>query len=185
MGQPLPFKPVKLISGVLISLPSAWDQLLEELSAAFGPIDFQSPGIPFTYTHYYDDEMGVPVFRRFVSFRRLVSPHRISEIKLQTNEIENRFRVRGKRKINLDPGLLYLSRLILATTKDGSHRIPHQNGIFAEVTLLFQGDDFRPLPWTYPDYRSQEYQKILKNIRINYKAQLQETADRVEGRHNP
>ena len=173
MGKPLPFTPAKLISGVLISLPSAWSPLLEELSAAFGPADFQSPAIPFTFTHYYDEEMGVPIERRFVSFQRLVSPQRIAEFKLLTNDIENRFRRHGKRKVNLDPGLLSLSRLILATSKDGSHRIPHRDGIYAEVTLLYEKGDFRPLPWTYPDFHSREYREIFKEIRRIYKGQLQ------------
>jgi hypothetical protein len=173
MGHPLPFTPVKLISGVLISLPSAWNRLLEELSAAFGSMDYQSPAIPFTFTRYYDEEMGVPIIRRFVSFHRLLSPQRISEIKLLTNEIENHFHRDGRRRINLDPGFLSSSRLILATTKDGAHRVPHQDGIYAEVTLIYEKGDFRPLPWTYPDYRSREYREILGNIRRIYKEQLQ------------
>jgi hypothetical protein len=180
MGHPLPFAQVKLISGILTSQPSVWDPLLEELSSAFGPIDYQSPGIPFTFTHYYDEEMGIPILRHFVSFRRLVSPCRISEIKLLTNDIENRFRRNGKRQVNIDPGFLCSSRLILATTKDGSHRIPLQDGIYAEVTLLFEKGDFRPLPWTYPDYRSRKYREILLAMRRLYKEEPKKTTGAAE-----
>ncbi len=64
--------------------------------------------------------------------------------------IEDAFREGGDRTLNLDPGLLSLSRFALATTKDGSHRIPLRDGIYAEVTLVYERGGFHPLPWTVP-----------------------------------
>lgn len=172
MAEPRSFTPEKLITAVLISVPSAWEELIEKLSEEFGELDFRSDAIPFTFTRYYDAEMGTPIVRRFVAFRRLVPPNRLADIKMATNSLENRFRERGKRRINLDPGLLALSRLVLATTKEGSHRIALRDGIYAEVTLLFERGDFRSLPWTYPDYRTDRYREVLREIRRMYKSQL-------------
>ncbi len=95
----------------------------------------------------------------------------IAEIKLQTNRVEEQFREAGGRKVNIDPGLLCLSRFILVTTKESAHRIPLSGGIHAEITLLFHKGSFRPLEWTYPDYRSPEYLHVLNEIRGLYKAQ--------------
>ena len=75
--------------------------------------------------------------------------------------------------MNLDPGLLSLGKLILASTKDNAQRIPLRDGIYAEVTLIYREKSYRPLPWTYPDYRSPEYLEILHALREELREKLQ------------
>jgi hypothetical protein len=116
--------------------------------------------------------MGGPIQRSFVSFSRLVDPSSLALIKQQTNALEDRFRVDGLRTVNLDPGLMALSRFTLATTKESAHRIPLEGGIYAEITLLYARGSFRSLEWTYPDYRSERYISLLNEIRALYKTQL-------------
>jgi hypothetical protein len=171
MGEATQFLPEKLVMGVLISRPQREQELLSILDSTWGPSDFCSQLMPFTYTDYYDVEMGPGIQRFFVSFRRLVDPSMIADIKLQTNRVEEHFRETEGRKVNIDPGLLCLSRFVLVTTKENAHRVPLSGGIYAEVTLLFHKGSFRPLEWTYPDYRSAEYLRALNEIRGLYKAQ--------------
>ena len=64
-----------------------------------------------------------------------------------------------------------LPRFVLATTKENAHRIPLADGIFAEITLLYGKGGFQPLPWTYPDFRSEPTLSILNKIRALYKSQ--------------
>ena len=172
MGQIKTFYPEKLVLAILISGPKLKTRLLDILKEHFGELDYLSRELDFTFTRYYDREMGRTIKRLFVSFQPLVSPETFWEIKIKTNRLENNFREEGKRKVNLDPGLLSLSRFILATTKDSSHRIPLNSGIYGEITLLYKRKSFRPLEWTYPDYRDPEYLEILKNIREIYESQL-------------
>jgi hypothetical protein len=174
MGQILPFKPEKLIIPILISRPQMRTPLIQELQRCYGAIDYTSRDLPFVHTHYYDEEMGTPISRFFVSFLRLIDPGTLAQIKNETNELEKRFYQAGKRTVNIDPGLLSLSRFILASSKDGSHRVPLCEGVFAEITLVYERGGYRALPWTYPDYRSSEYLDILAEIRKLYKAQLNE-----------
>jgi len=162
----------KLVIGVLVGDRGLEERLLSSLAASFGPIDHRSAVLDFTYTSYYDEEMGKPIVRFFVSFQNLVSPDRLASIKLATNALEKDFAVAGKRKINLDPGLLALSRFILASTKNSSHRVPLGGGIYAEIELMFEKGSFRPVEWTYSDYRSEAYIKILNEIREIYKRNL-------------
>lgn len=171
MGQIVPFRPQKLVIGILISRPRMRRRLIEELHSCYGPIDYTSRDLPFAYTRYYDEEMGTPISRFFISFLRLVDPGLLAQIKSETNELETRFCEAGKRKVNIDPGLLGLSRFILASSKDGSHRVPLSGGVFAEITLVYEKGGYRALPWTYPDYRSAEYLDLLADIRQLYKAQ--------------
>ncbi len=158
--------------GLLSSLTGADDELKALLVEQWGAVDFCSAPIAFTFTDYYRGEMGPRIVRTFLSFGKLVDPSCLSRVKLRTNEIENRFRDRGMRRVNLDPGLMALSRFSLATTKESAHRVPLADGIYAEITLLYSKGTFRPLEWTYPDFRSAEYLAALNQIRSLYKDQL-------------
>ena len=180
MGVPRPFDQEKLVIAVLISEATLSEggfreRLLARLQQAFGPTDYLSETLPFSFTHYYDQELGAPLSRLFVAFRTLVDPQTLARLKIQTNAIEDEFRAAtpgagGGRRVNLDPGLLSSSRFVLASTKDGSHRIPLAEGIFAEITLQYRRPCFHPVPWTYPDYRSEEVREVLLQIRNLLKA---------------
>jgi hypothetical protein len=171
MGTAGVFGREKLVIAILISAIGRRDELLAHLAERWGPVDYASDPFPFTFTHYYDAEMGSSIDRFFISFERLVDPARLAQIKQETNGIEDLFRENGSRKVNLDPGLLSLPRFILATTKENAHRIPLAGGIYAEITLLYGKGSFRPLPWTYPDFRSEPTLSILNKIRARYKSQ--------------
>jgi len=172
MGTPGVYTPEKLVMGILSSLTGGEDELRGLLVENWGGIDFTSPPIPFTFTDYYRGEMGGDIVRTFVSFDRLVDPSCLAGVKLRTNAIEQRFAVQGRRRVNLDPGLMALSRFSLATTKESAHRVPLSHGIYAEITLLYAKGGFRSLDWTYPDFRSSAYRAVLNDIRARYKAQL-------------
>lgn len=177
MGEEKTFEPWKLFAGLLVSdgyAPVFDENLKLILTEHFGPVDYESPGLPFTYTDYYRREMGENILRKFVSFENLVDPSELWRIKLTTNELEQRFAIRGRRVINIDPGILSLSRLLLATTKDNAHRIPLSGGIYAEITLLYRNKDFTALPWTYPDYQTSAYKEIFSHIRQIFKDQLKQ-----------
>lgn len=175
MGDINAFQKENLIIGVLSTMPGVELELQNRLEKEFGPVDLISEQLDFNFTSYYDDEMGQGIRRWFYSFTTLIDPSKLPAIKALTNKIEECWAVDGERKVNLDPGLLDLNRLILATTKNVGHRIPLQDGIYGEVTLIFMKKDFHPLPWTYPDYQSPEYIKILKEIRGLYKVKLKQS----------
>lgn len=155
----------KLVLGILLAEPEFEGRLMLELENEFGDIDYVSEWLDFSCTHYYDQEMGAPIVKRFISFTKLIDPQQLAAIKIKTNRIEENFRTKDFRRVNLDPGILSQSRFILATTKDGSHRIPLRDGIYGEVTLQYSQKDFRDQPWTYPDYRTSDYKLIFNKIR--------------------
>lgn len=169
--------PVKLIA----SMFTARGELLEEakvrLSQEFGPIDYESEVLPFDHTTYYAAEFGENLKRRFVAFAELLHPGKLAEIKLLTNALEMEWAIEGKRRINIDPGYVSHSRLVLATTKNHAHRIYLGQGIYAEVTLHFRGGTFQPWPWTYPDYASPPLIAIFNHIRGLYVKQLRTIAN--------
>jgi len=119
--------------------------------------------------------MGRDLKRRFLSFVRLISPERLSEIKIQTNALEEKITEEMKaerRVVNLDPGYLTPSALIMATAKNFAHRIPLQDGIYAHLELLMIKKEMRTLDWTYPDYKTKDYQDFFMEVRRIYLSQL-------------
>jgi Domain of unknown function (DUF4416) len=165
MGSASDFPREKLIIPVLFSDESSLKSAVGSLVRRYGATDYRSPELPFTYSGYYNREMGTEIRRVFLGFEELVDPSRLWRVKRYTNSLERRFTAAGGRRVNLDPGLLDLNRLLLATTKHAGHRIPLRQGIYAEITLHYRRGRFEPLPWTYPDYRSREYQEILLELR--------------------
>ncbi len=181
MGEPKPHPPVKLICGMISAHKELFDKAASLLQERFGPIDLKSHVIPFNFTDYYAEEMGENLRRIFLSFQKLIRPEDLVEIKLQTNQFERKFLYPGteRRMINLDPGYVAAGKLILATTKDHSHRVYLGKGIFAEATLRYYKGSFRPWEWTYPDYRTEEYIQIFNQIRRIYMKQLRDMREEM------
>lgn len=103
-------------------------------------------------------------------------PDEIAAIKIKTNALEEAIASEEKyvvaRPVNIDPGYINESRLILASTKDFSHRIYLRDGIYAEVTLDYRQGKYESFPWTFPDYKSSEYQEFFLLVRGHYVKKL-------------
>lgn len=172
--QPLP---VKLFIGVLTSIPEILPAAEAQLSALYGPVDDRSPAFPFDWTGYYDKEMGHPINRHFLSFENLIKPESIAEIKVATNDLESSLAsewTRVSRPINLDPGYIEESKLVLASTKNFYHRIYIARGIYAEATLHYEKKGaWQAFPWTFPDYAAERYHPYFLSVRDRYREQLQ------------
>ena len=174
--------PVKLFVGVLTSIREVLPQVEEKLAALFGAVDSKSDGFPFDQTRYYDEEMGTPIRRSFLSFEKLIDPSEISKIKVKTNDLEFAFAAQYpqvRRPVNLDPGYLEQSKIVLASTKNFFHRILVSGGIYAEVTLHFEDGKWQVFPWTFPDYASGRYDEYFSSLRDRYRSQLSAAGVRI------
>ena len=169
MGSPSIPNDVKLIAGFIFRDPGCFELARARITDLFGEADYESPALDFSATGYYEEEFGKDLRRKFLSLKRPVKLEDAGIIKLNTNEIESSLAFRGKRRINIDPGYLNLSKLVLFTTKDYSHRVHIADAIFAEVALYFKDGTFNPFPWTYPDFKTKDYIDIFNSIREIYK----------------
>jgi hypothetical protein len=177
MGEVREPQPIKMFVGILTALPSALTQLRGPLEDQLGPVDCESQLLEFAYTDYYEPEMGPGLKRKFLGFGRLDNPDALVDLKLFTNRVEQTLAINGKRTVNIDPGYITVARVVLASTKDFAHRLYLGKGIHGEVTLIYRKKDFRALPWTYPDYRSEAYRQFFKELRKVYMAQLASFGD--------
>jgi hypothetical protein len=161
-------KPVKLIIGIFLKDKSLFPSAVRMLADRYGSVDMVSRWFPFDLTDYYESEMGTPLLRRMMAFELLIRREDLTAIKVETNTLESRFALDGKRRVNLDPGYVSREHVVVATGKNFSHRIYIGQGIYADLTLLFQNGVFQKLPWTYPDYCRSDMLRYLKRVRDKY-----------------
>lgn len=143
----------KFFFGLIFDVSFDVERAYEALEQKFSDkIDIKSEIIDFSFTGYYNAEMGANLKRQWISLETPLFPDRLADMKIETNNIESLFVKDGGRKVNIDPGYITPANVILASTKDFSHRIYLSKGIYAEVTTIYRKDGFTKLPWTYPDY---------------------------------
>lgn len=177
MSRPGPATPVKPVVSMLLARDDLGPALVARLAEYFGPPDLVGPWWPFTATAYYAPEMGPNLGRRLVSFLHLADPAHLADWKVFTQELEQAFSLGERRLANLDPGYVARERLVLATGKNYTHRIYLDQGIYGDLTLVYGRGDWRPLPWSYPDYAQGELPALLLVVRQKYLWQLKAMAD--------
>ncbi|GBE04742.1 MAG TPA: DUF4416 family protein [Nitrospirae bacterium] len=162
--------PVKLFIGMISREVSLFERLKDELQKLYGPLDMQSPVWDWAHTDYYLNEMGEGLKRQFIFFKELIDPGAVSAIKLKTIELENQHLNENKgRWINIDPGYLDSARVVLVSAKDFSHRVYIGNSIYAEATLVYSGNNYQTMPYTYPDFMTDKCFELFKKARALYK----------------
>ncbi len=180
MAQPKEFAPVKLICGLIYKEDALYGEVRRRLEAEWGRVDSESAPFPFDLTDYYEAEMGPGLVRRFMSFETLIAPESLPERKIRAIEIEEALRrehgARG-RPVNIDPGYLSASALVMATAKDFAHRIPLGRGIFAHLEFLFTKTSVKALEWTYPDLRREPPQAYFRSVREIFLRGIRERPD--------
>lgn len=153
MGEPKLPSPVILIAAICYGDADDAESALSQMIARYGTLQMKSESFSFNHTQYYRHEMGENLKKFFCAFTNLIDPSDIVDIKLFTNELEKCYTCDNKRKVNIDPGYLEAAKLVLATTKNYSHRIYLGKGIYGDVQLYWRHGRFCINEWTYPDYR--------------------------------
>jgi len=165
--------PGRLIVSIIYSSVEPMYSALKRIEKKFGRVEFETEELDFIHTNYYAEEMGSELRRKFFAFEKMVKRDRLANIKIWTNELEGKY---GDivddfvfRTVNIDPGIMTLANLTLASTKDFAHRVYLRDGIYAETTLLYEDKKFKPLPWTYPDYAEPGTIAFLSKVRATMK----------------
>ncbi|GAB6125106.1 DUF4416 family protein [Humidesulfovibrio idahonensis] len=185
--EPLPGKLVLSVLAAQRWWEEGWEPLRAALADRFGPVDYESEPLAFDHTAYYEEELGAPLFRRILGFERLVRLDGLKDLKLATNGLERGLAgENGARRVNLDPGLLTLERLVLASGKNFTHRVYLGGGIWADLTLIYnKRQGWVDLPWTFPDYATEDMKRRLTALRAMYKTAIEAGESRLNQGESP
>ncbi len=152
------------------------EEVERRLSAAYGAVEDRTEIFLFSFPGRFQREMGENLKKRIICFETLVPIEQLPEVKMFTNDLEWEYREhhleRSRRAINLDPGYLTLSKVLLASTRNYSHHVYLKDGVYGELLLRFHRGTLRNLPWTYADYRSHLAHSFFTKVRERYHAQL-------------
>ncbi len=172
--------PVKLFAGMLSPEPALLVDCTGLLCEAYGPLDYESDVMLWDTTDYYRDEMGPVIYRKFIFFKELADPGALAAVKRFTHGIEERYALRMpsavKRRINLDPGYVTEAKVVLASTKDFSHRVYIGENIYAEVTLRYSTKErsFTACDHTFFDFRTETYRLLFNTARSLLRKELKQ-----------
>jgi len=154
-----------LVAGVLAAGAEVLGFARALVEARYGAVRLASEAVPFTWSRYYEREMGTGLLRQFLAFERAIDPGRLGPIKAESVGLELAHAPEGCRTFNLDPGYLTLHSLVVASTKEASYRIYLGGGIYAQPMLAYVNKGFRPFEWTYPDYSAVEHLAFFRAVR--------------------
>lgn len=157
----------------------------EAFGALHGGVDLYGAPAPFGKTEYYAAEMGEGLQRFYCSFSSLLPSIHLPELKRQAWDIEQRHLVEGRRAVNLDPGVLDYTKVVLASFKAGPQKLHLGDGIWADLVLYFSEGAYGPLPWTFPDLRKGEHHGFFVAARRRYKELLRGTRQLPQGQPEP
>ncbi len=176
-------QPAKLLASVIYRDEERFAEARRLFAERIGAVERVSDPFPFDFTEYYAREMGAPLARRFIVAADPVARDALAAVKEAAERIEDALAIDGRRTVNVDPGLLTEENFILATGKNYSHRIYLRDGVFADLTLVYERGAYRALPWTYPDYASATVRAFLADVRSAHReARGRATEERTCGR---
>jgi hypothetical protein len=160
------------LAAVFGNEPAALQWARQKMEQHWGVVGLTSPVFEHAETSYYAAEMGHPLVKQFFVVDCLWDAANLARCKLQTNQWEAELAdsrlFAQARPVNIDPGYMVLSKLVLASAKDRAHRIYLRDGIYAEECLYYVAG-WQSRAWTYPDYQRADFQNFFTTVRERLK----------------
>lgn len=162
----------RLIVSIIHSSLDALADALSGLEKRFGLVQFETIDTPCSEAEIYFEEMGENLQRRFFSFERPLSRNTLPTIKSICGKVESQFADRVDdyyfRTVNIDPGILVPANLVMASYREYNHRIYLEDGVFAELALVWSKGQFVRLPWTNMDFCQGEAIEFFIRVRDSF-----------------
>lgn len=167
-------QPVELVIGAIYGDRARLREAEARLTVEFGEIEIRSEVFDFDVTDYYEVEMGHGLKRVFYSFKSLIDPGDIVDIKIAAVRIEKEVSREGSRTVNLDPGYMDFNKLILVSAKFLAQKVYLRKGVYADPTIYYD-KGWKVYDWAFPDFKSGRYNDFFLEVRNLYKAKMRRT----------
>ena len=129
------------------------DAVAAAVRKTYGAIDAVEGPFLFSFTDYYEPEMGPALLKAFFAVAGAHARDSLVGHKHAATALEDRFlEIGGARRLNIDPMLVTVENVVIATSKNFTHRVYLGDGVFADLALVSGKGGYQPLPWTYADY---------------------------------
>jgi uncharacterized protein DUF4416 len=175
VAPPRGHPPIQLFIALLTRDLQIMEEVERRLASEYGAVEDRTEIFLFTFPGPFKREMGEDLKKQVLCFSELLPVEKFPDVKAFTNDLEWEYREHDphpRRLINLDPGYLSLSKVVLASTRNYSHHVYLRDGVYGELLLRYHRGALRNLPWTYADYRSHLVHTFFSRARERYHAQL-------------
>lgn len=145
--------------------PIDLEDVKKNLESLFGPEIYQTENFPFTHTDYYNSKMYPPLHKYFAAYNIIESPANLAIYKRILVDIEKTCSKDNRRFVNIDIGYLALEKIVVASTKNFSHRIYIGKGVYGDLQFLRLKNKYKPMDWTFPDYKQNFVLQFFEKVR--------------------
>ena len=150
---------------VMNSNEEQFTEVVSILTNEFGKLILKSKPYDFNFTDYYEREFGKNLRKVILIFEKTVEKHDLILIRIKTGEIENQLVEKNKRTVNIDPGYISETELVLATKKAKPWKEFLGNEVYVHKILEFKQDQLITFNHTFKDYKQDKNQAFLKEAR--------------------
>ena len=140
------------------------------LEKKFGRLDYETGSLP---ARERPSPYGLDARRllRIFSFKRLVGRDELVDIRRVCSRLERKLARAGRPLVELEPGYVSASNVVLASLQEDLHRLYLYGGVFAEVLYYFERIGFQPLSYTPSFCRQKELKTAFNDIRMILQSQ--------------
>lgn len=155
----------KLFFAAMFLGKETYNNAVRDLTKEYGEIKKESHEYDFDeYTDYYEKESGKNLIKKIIIFKKEIKENDLAEIKKFAAEIEKKYSVDGKRKINIDPGYVSKEKVVLASFKKKDFKEYLGWGIFLHKVLEFNDGKVKDFFHTFPDFKSKFIQGFFLEL---------------------
>ncbi|MBD3164585.1 DUF4416 family protein [Candidatus Woesearchaeota archaeon] len=153
-----------LLIAVMYQNRKSLDAAINILEQHFGPIKAKSKEYNFNFTNYYEKEFGKSLKKTILIFEKTIEKSDLPEIREKTGEIEQQLSMHSKRTVNIDPGSISGSELVLATKKAKPWKEHLGKGIYAHKILEFKYGNITAFKNTFADYKTKQNIDFFRKV---------------------
>ena len=137
------------------------DKTISILKNEFGEIKAKSKEYDFNFTDYYENEFGINLKKLILVFEKTIEKQDLIQIRERTGQIEKALSQNNKRSVNIDPGYISKTELVLATKKGKTWKEDLGKGIYAHKILEFKDNEVITFYHTFTDYKLKNNQDFF------------------------
>jgi hypothetical protein len=163
MSLPLDKPKAKLIIALMYSKYPK--NIVSALEKKFGKVKVKSQEINFAFTVYYEKEFGKDLKKTYFCFDENFDIEKLADVKLFCFELEKINSKNGNRLVNIDPGYVTKNAVVLASFKERAHRIYLKEGVYADLELVFEKNEWHSFQWTFADIKENRVKDFLNTVK--------------------
>ena len=138
-----------------------YEKVIDDLIKKYGEVKKESSEYDFDkFTDYYEREMGKGLRKKLIIFKKNIIEEDLINIKKFIEEIEKKYSIKNKRKINIDPGFVS-DRVVLASFKKKDFKKNLGEGVYAHEVLRLEKGEVKEFWHTFRDYKGEKIKRFF------------------------